>query len=158
VSVFFWNLFLALAWAALKGRVTLSNLIIGFALGYLILLLSRRVMVPSPYFGKVGQLLGFVLHFLWDLIRSNLRVAHDVLTPRHYMRPGVIAVPLDARTDLEILALANRITLTPGTVSLDVSTDRRTLYVHVMYMAEDADATRAALKQDVERRLLEVLR
>lgn len=60
-------------------------------------------------------------YFLWQLLLSNLRVAYDVITPRLYMRPGILAVPLDAEIDLEITLLANLITLTPGTLSLDVS-------------------------------------
>jgi multicomponent Na+:H+ antiporter subunit E len=75
------------------------------------------------------------------------------------MRPGIIAIPLDARTDLEITLLANLITLTPGTLSLDVSADRRVLYVHVMYIDnDDIEAVRRSIKDGFERRVLEVLR
>lgn len=155
---FLWNIFLALTWAALHASFTLADLSIGFLLGYAILRFSMRVVGRSRYFGKVGQALRFGLFFLRELFYANLRVAYDVLTTRHHMRPGVVAVPMDARTSLEILALANTIALTPGSLSLDVSADRRVLYVHVMYIDVDADATRAALKDGTERRLLEVLR
>jgi len=73
------------------------------------------------------------------------------------MRPGILAVPLDAQSDAEITLLANLLTLTPGTLSLDVSPDRRFLYVHIMYIT-DADATRRRIKDGFERRVLEVLR
>jgi len=73
------------------------------------------------------------------------------------MRPGIVAVPLDAETDAEITLLANLLTLTPGTLSLDVSADRRFLYVHMMYI-EDADVARRQIKDGYERRVLEVLR
>ncbi len=99
----------------------------------------------------------FILFFIWDLILANLRVAWDVITPRGYKRPGVIAIPLDARTDLEITLLANFITLTPGTLSLDVSADRSLLYIHAMFI-DDPDTLRREIKQGLERRLLEVLR
>jgi len=147
------NIGLALAWAALTGEFSPANLLIGFGLGYLTLLAARRALGPSSYFGKVRLAIGFALFFLWELILSNLRVAHDVLTPRHHMRPRVIAVPLDARTDAEITTLANLISLTPGTLSLDVSADRRTLYIHAMYAA-DAEAVRREIKDGLERWVL----
>jgi multicomponent Na+:H+ antiporter subunit E len=88
---------------------------------------------------------------------SNLRVLWDVLTPRHTSRPGIVGVPLAARTDLEITLVANLVSLTPGTLSLDISEDRQTLYVHVMFM-DDIEAVRGQIKDGIERRVLEVLR
>ena len=79
-----------------------------------------------------------------------------MVTPTHYMKPAVIAVPLDARTEGEIALVANLISLTPGTLSLDVSSDRRVLYLHVMYL-DDLEQTRAQIKQ-FEARVLELLR
>lgn len=80
------------------------------------------------------------------------------LAPESYLCPGVIAVPLDARTDLEITLLANLITLTPGSVSLDLSPDKRVLYVHAMYIdGGDIEAYRRSIKEGLERRVLELL-
>jgi multicomponent Na+:H+ antiporter subunit E len=74
------------------------------------------------------------------------------------MHPGVIAVPLDARTDAEITLLANLITLTPGTLSIDVSADRKVLYIHTMDLGDDPVRFRREIKEGFERRLLEVMR
>jgi multicomponent Na+:H+ antiporter subunit E len=107
----------------------------------------------------VPRVVRFALFYLGEMVLSNLRLAHDLMTPRYSMRPGVIAVPLDAETDVEITLLANLITLTPGSVSLDLSPDRRVLYVHVMYIDHgDVDGARRRIKDDLERRVLEVLR
>ncbi len=106
---------------------------------------------------RLPRLIAFILFYLWELFVSNLRIAYDVLTPRHRMRPGVVAVPLDARTDFEIFAVVNLLTMTPGTLSVDVSTDRKVLYVHVMYF-DDPKSFRREVKDGLERRLLEVLR
>lgn len=157
MNFFFLNISLALVWAALTGNFDPANLIIGFVLGYGALFVARRALEPSDYFLKVWQVLGFVVFFLWELIIANLRVAHDVLTLHHHMKPRVVGIPLDARTDAEITALAYIISLTPGTLSLDVSTDRRTLFIHAMY-APDADALRREIKQGFERRLLRLMR
>jgi multicomponent Na+:H+ antiporter subunit E len=100
---------------------------------------------------------GLFFYFLWELVVSNVRVAIEVLSPRYRMRPGVVGVRLDARTDLEITLLANLITLTPGTMSVDISEDRRVLYVHALYV-DDRDAFERSIKDGFERRVLEVLR
>lgn len=87
-----------------------------------------------------------------DNVRAPLTAMSDIC-------PGVIAIPLDARTDVEITMLANLITLTPGSVSLDLSEDKRTLYVHAMYIDDaDVDAYRRSVKEGLERRVLELLR
>jgi multicomponent Na+:H+ antiporter subunit E len=157
MNPFLWNLLLALAWVAATGIFTFSNLLVGFILGFLALFLSREVVGVPNYFAKVFQVLILVLFFIWELILANLRVAYDVVTPRHQMRPGVIAVPLEASSDIEITMLSNLITLTPGTLSLDVSDDRRVLYIHAMYI-DDPEEVRSKIKTGFERRLLEVLR
>jgi len=73
------------------------------------------------------------------------------------MRPGIVAVPLEARSDIEITLFANLLTLTPGTLSLDVSSDKKVIYVHALYV-DDAGSFRREIKEGLEKRLLEVLR
>jgi multicomponent Na+:H+ antiporter subunit E len=159
MSGFLWNVLLALAWMGLNEDYSPGTLIVGFVLGFFILFFVRRVVGGTNYLVKVRQTLRLFFFTVWELILANLRVAHDVMTPNYYMRPGIIAIPLDARTDLEITLLANLITLTPGTLSLDVSADRRVLYIHVMYIDnDDIEAVRRNIKDGFERRVLEVLR
>ena len=152
------NLLLALAWAALQGDFSLQTLLTGQILGYLILVALVRggVLSTSPYVGRVHRVVGLVAYFLWELIKANLRLALDVATPRYHMKPGIIAVPLDATQDGQILLLSMLINTTPGSVALDVSSDRKILYVHVMYM-ETPDAARDEIKRGFERRVLGVL-
>jgi len=156
---FLWNLLLALAWMGMTEDFSPQALAVGFALGLVVLFLARRVVGAPDYVIKLRQIAELIFFTIWELILANLRVAHDVLTPKFYMRPGVIAIPLDARSDAEITLLANLITLTPGTLSLDVSTDRSTLYIHIMYIdGDDLDAARRKIKDGFERRILKVLR
>jgi multicomponent Na+:H+ antiporter subunit E len=152
------NLLLALAWAAIHGEFSLRTLLTGFVLGYLILvaLIRGGVLPPSPYAGRVHRVFGLAAFFFWELIKANLRLAVDVATPRYHMKPGIIALPLDATDDAQILLLSMLINTTPGSVALDISPDRKTLYVHVMYM-DTPDAARAEIKQGFERRVLDVL-
>lgn len=157
MRMFLWNILLALIWAAMIGALTPVNLILGFVLAYFVLLLAQPVLGRSGYFSKVGQALGFLFWFAWALLLSNVRVAHDVATPGHFSRPGIVAIPLDAKTPFEITLFANLISLTPGTLSLDVSSDNKTLYIHAMYI-DDPDSLRHEIKEGLEKRLLELLR
>ena len=151
------NMLLALAWAALNGEFSLANLLTGYFLGYMILLMLVKggVFPRSPYVGKVYQAIGLAGFFVRELIWANLRLALDVATPSYQMKPGILAIPLDATRDTEILLLAMLINLTPGSVALDVSDDRKVMYVHVMYM-ESPDAARAEIKHGFERRVMQL--
>jgi multicomponent Na+:H+ antiporter subunit E len=151
------NMLLGSAWAAVTGSFTLPNLVIGFLLGFVVLLFLRRVLGIQTYAQKVVQVFNLLGFSLWSLVIANLRVAYDIVTPRHLMRPGVITIPLEAETDTEITILANLISLTPGTLSLDVSEDRKVLYIHAMYI-DDVEKARREIKEGFERRVLEVLR
>jgi multicomponent Na+:H+ antiporter subunit E len=148
---------LAILWVAVTGVATPGNLAVGVGLGYVALALAQRVPGIATTLRHVGLGIGLALYFVWELVLSNVRVAYDVLSPRPKISPGVVGVRLDARTDMEITLLANLITLTPGTMSLDVSPDRRVLYVHGMYI-DDRDAFERDIKQGFERRVLAVLR
>ncbi len=110
-----------------------------------------------PILRKILNIIGFAVFYIGELLLSNLRILHDVLTPAHRMQPGIIAIPLDAKTDLEILIFSNLLTMTPGTLSLEISPDRKVLFVHAMYV-EDADRLRDQIKTELERRVLEIMR
>jgi multicomponent Na+:H+ antiporter subunit E len=156
---FLWNILLALTWAVATGLFTVSNFAAGFVLGYLVLWFSHRGDPAARYVARVPQLARFATFYIWELIKANIRVAYDVVTPTNYMQPGVVAVPLEVDTDAEIALLANLITLTPGTLSLDLSPDHGTLYVHIMYIDDrDIERARRHIKETLERRVLEVMR
>lgn len=154
---------LTLVWAGLFGSFSAETLLSGFAVsGAAVYYVGRGRGGGGCRFGKfrlgkIPKLLGFAGYYLSELVKSNLVIAYDVVTPRHHMKPGVIAVPIRAETDLEITLLANLITMTPGTLSLDLSPDRKTLYVHAMYI-DDPDALRKEISENLERRVLEILR
>ena len=147
------NILLALAWAALQGEISLANLLVGYVVGYVILvLLSRGGALPSTLLSTTTRAVGLAGFFLWQLLVANLKVAADVLRPRTGIQPAVVAIPLDITSDGEILLLSMLINITPGSVTLDLSDDRRTLYVHVMHMSS-AEETRREIKDGFERRV-----
>jgi multicomponent Na+:H+ antiporter subunit E len=148
------NLLLALAWMALTGQFDPFNFVVGFILAYLMLRLLQRSGDPKNYFQRATLLFQFAIFYLWELFLANLRVAVTVLSPKMRIIPAVVAIPLQAESDLSISLLSNLITLTPGSLTLDISADRKVLYVHTMY-ADDIDQFRLGIK-DLERRVLEV--
>lgn len=153
---FLLNLLLAALWASVIGSFTAPDLAVGFVVGFLALRLLRMAG-SERYVAKVPQAVSFAAYFMWELVLSNVQVAWEVLTPGVRRRPGVIAVPLSTRTDAETTLLATVVTLTPGTLSLDVSDDRTTLFVHALF-AEDPDEVRDRIRDGFERRVLELLR
>ncbi len=152
-----WNLLLALAWVILSGDFSGTNLVIGLVFGYITLvLIEPQVPALKGYPGRIPRILRFIGFFIKELVQANLRVGFDILTPPWHMKPGVIAMPLEARTELEITMVANLISLTPGTLSLDVSDDRKVLYIHAMFL-DNEEELRRNLKE-MECRALELFR
>ncbi len=108
-------------------------------------------------FMQVIWLAELIFYFSWELIKASFVVAHEVLTPTHYMEAGIIAVPLDTKTDLEITIFSSLVSLTPGTLSVDVSADKSHLFVHAMYIEKgDTAALSQELKEGFERRIIRV--
>lgn len=157
MTAFTWNLALALVWSAALGSFSLANLAAGFVLGFGVMAFAGQRLGGPGYARKAWRALGFAGFFLTELALASVRVAVDVLTPRHRARPGIVAVPLDAETDAEITLFANLMSLTPGSLSLELSEDRSTLFVHVMFL-DDADGFRRSVKEGFERRVLELMR
>lgn len=151
------NLLLTFVWIALSGTFSFSNILFGFVLSFFIMWIISLRTGNRKYFKIVPKFISFVFFFLYELTKANIQVAIDVMTPRFFMKPGIVRLPLDVKSDLEITLLANLISLTPGTCSLDVSADRKVLYVHAMYI-HDKEKFIHDIKNGFERKLLAILR
>jgi multicomponent Na+:H+ antiporter subunit E len=113
----------------------------------------------KEHFRKVPKIGSLLVYFIKELVVASIKVAYDVVTPKFIMKPAVIAFPLDAESDLEITILASLISLTPGTLSLDVTDDRKILYVHAMYIRNgNLEELKQEIKNGFERRILEITR
>ncbi|WP_438749513.1 Na+/H+ antiporter subunit E [Pararhizobium sp. O133] len=148
------NLFLALVWASVSGSFSPHNLVLGFAVGALSLALVRGQLAASLPIVRPLKLLLLTGLFFRELWLSAFKVAILVMRPNMRLRPGIFAYPLALTRDFEITLLANLITLTPGTLSVDVSEDRKTLYVHALDCRDPA-AERRAISTGFERRIRE---
>ena len=156
MKAFVWNLLLGLIWVALTGSFTAANLLVGVVLGYVVLAASGPVIGAQGYARRVWHRIGFLLFYLWELLLSNLRVARDVMRPRSQARPAIVAIPVDGLNPAQITLLANLITMTPGTLSIDTSSDQSTLYIHAMFV-DDVQALRDEIEHGLTRRVRELM-
>lgn len=151
------NVVLAIVWMFVTEKFSPANLFIGFVVGYFITWGIARAGYKSGYFEKVPRSVAFVLWFLRELLVANLKMAYYTVAPLNRMKPGIIAVPLEPMTDFEISLLGNLITLTPGTLTLDVSDDRSVIYVHAVD-ASDPDGFVRSVQEGFARRVLDLTR
>lgn len=152
------NLLMALLWAALIGPFTPANLLVGFVIGYIVLWLCSAGRERPAYARRTIAGVELAAFTFYELLMANLRVARYTVSRLRTLRPAVLGVPLEPDlTDTEITLLASLITLTPGTLTLDVARDRSVMYVHFMHV-DDIDQAITAVKNGFERRIMKVTR
>lgn len=148
---------LAIGWAAATGNFTLSNLLLGAVVGGFCLYLIRGQIGGAPFWRKAVRVGSLALLFAEELIMSAVRVGLLVLRPRLKLKPMLVAFPLTATSDVEITLLANLVTLTPGTLSVDVSVDRRFLLIHAIDVG-DREALIRSIREGLEAKVMEACR
>lgn len=156
-GLFLSNLLLALVWVIATGTLTEENFIFGFLISFGILWIITIEQSNRKYFVIIPKLLSFVLFMVWEIIKSNFQTVVESLYSKSRLAPAIVAVPLTAKTDFEISTFANLLSLTPGTLVIDVADDKKVMYVHVMHL-EDKQKFVDEVKNNFERRLLEILR
>lgn len=147
-------LLLGVFWIAITGSVSPGNLLLGILVGYACIALVRGSTSPQIGRPRIGRLTVLGLVFLYEIVASAWRVAKLVLRPRIDIQPVIIGYPLSVTSDFQIMLLANMVTLTPGTLSVDVSEDRGTLYIHAIDSRDNAQ-TIADIERTFERRIRE---
>ena len=153
----FLSVVLAFFWATATGNLSLLNLLFGAAVGGIGLFIVRDRLESTKLLRKARRVVSLTLLTIRELFVSAFRVAVTVASPdmRGHLKPAFVAFPLTVTSDAEITLLANLITLTPGTLSVDVSEDRRILYVHVLDCA-DREAVIRDIAEGFEAKVAEV--
>ena len=149
------SLLLFAVWLLLNNTLAPGHLVLAAFLAIAIPLLTRGMQDPQPKFRKPWVALRYVLMVLGDIVVANFEVAILVLGPAKKLNPAFIAIPLSIEHDLPITLLSSTVSLTPGTVSAEISEDKKWLYVHVLNLT-DKDALIALIKQRYEQPLLEI--
>lgn len=151
------NVFLAFLWMFLQVSFNARTFIIGYLLGLLVLFCMRRFFTHRFYIHRVWAVTYLFFLFLIELIKANIDVLKLVLSPKLSMRPGIFAMETELKSDWEVTLLSNLITLTPGTLVIDVSDDNKTLYIHAIDISEVSEAV-DSIKNSFEKAIMEVSR
>jgi multicomponent K+:H+ antiporter subunit E len=136
------SLALLIVWLLLNNSASAGHLVLGTALAVAIPLYTRRFWPEPARVHRPGLAVGFIGLVLWDIILANWRVARLILGPRDAIQPRFVRVPLDVTGEVAVTVLTSVISLTPGTVSADLDTDRRHVLVHALSEADPDELIR----------------
>jgi multicomponent Na+:H+ antiporter subunit E len=151
---FILNLLVAFIWFFLGTEPDGSRLLVGMVVGYGMIYLFRGALPPQSYTRRVAAFFVFAFVFLRELVVSNLQLAWIVLTrPVGSLSPAIFTYSVEGLSRLEILLLSHAISLTPGTATVDVEDDFRTLRLHSID-TKDPEATARRIREVVETRIL----
>lgn len=156
-SMFLNNLLLAIIWVLATGALTEENFIFGFLISFGILYIITINREDRKYFTMLPKLLSFILFMSWEIIKSNLLTVKESLYAKSKLNPAMVKVPLTVESDFEISILATMVSVTPGTLVMDISDDKKVMYVHVMHLV-DKQGFINEVKNKFEKRLLEIMR
>ncbi len=154
VTRLFFNIILAFVWCLLQGEISLRQFMIGSLVGLLAMLFfPRSFHQERRYFRKVTLSVQLVFFFVKELLIANWTVVRQVLAPELKIQSGIVAYPLSLQNDVLITLLANMITLTPGTLSVEVAPDRQFLFIHFLDV-DDVEEEIRIIKDGFEHYLL----
>lgn len=152
----FLTVLLAVVWVMLQNEVSAGMVVFGVILGIVIPWGTSVWWPDTPTGFRMGKMISYSIMVIWDIMLANVQVAWIILTiPNSKLKPVWIVVPLQLRQPEAITVLAGTITLTPGTVSADLSDEGHYLLVHVLH-TDNPDAIRDDIINRYERRLKEI--
>ncbi|WP_181350584.1 Na+/H+ antiporter subunit E [Thalassobacillus sp. CUG 92003] len=151
------NIIIAIMWMFLSETYDFSTFFVGYLLGVGLLFMFRRFIPDAFYMRRAINVLKLILLFIRELILSNFEILKFAYKPKLDMEPGIFALPIELKSNWEITLLANLISLTPGTLSLAVSDDHSTIYVHAMDLP-DVEESINDIKEKFENAIMEVTR
>jgi multicomponent Na+:H+ antiporter subunit E len=151
------NMFLGFLWMLMTVSFEPVAFLKGYLFGLLIIFAFRRFFHSRFYLLRVVAVINLIYIFIRELILSNIAIVKTVLKPKLDMKPGIFAYPTILEKDWEITTLANLITLTPGTLVIDLSPNNKILYVHAMDIS-DAKESIESIKNTFEKAIMEVSR
>ncbi|MDP2218232.1 MAG: Na+/H+ antiporter subunit E [Methanolobus sp.] len=151
---------LGIVWCFVSGEASILNFMVGSVLGILIIWSLRKLYQPDeevPYkniLARIPKIATFFAILTIEITKASILIAKIVLWPKLDIKPGIIAVPIRATKDVSITAIANTISLTPGTITIDVSDDLTKIYVHSID-ASDPEALKVSIRDKLEKYVLE---
>lgn len=155
-----YSIALGFVWCFVHGVVNLSNFLVGAMIGPFVIKPFKDLydfkedVSYKERLKRIPKQIHYFSILIVQIVKASVVVAKIVLRPKINIKPGIIAVPIRAKTDVGITAISNTISLTPGTLTIDVSDDRSALYVHCIDI-DDAKEIRDSIKDDLEEYVLE---
>lgn len=150
------NIALGLLWMGLSGAQSLRSFLFGYLLGMLFLFLFNAQNHSARFYMKpVFAVIKLFVIFCWEILISNLNVLIYVFRPLSDLKPGIVAMDVDFKTDFELVLLANLITMTPGTMTLDIADDEKCIYIHALDCS-DPESLVQHLRDTFEKTIKEV--
>jgi len=146
---------LFVVWLLLNHTLSAGHIVLGAALGLLIPLFTRRFFPEPVYFGRVGTILRFLVMVLWDIVVASFAVARLTLGPTSKLRPRFVRIPVSLADDFALTALAGTISLTPGTVLVELAPDREHILIHALDVDDEAVLVRT-IKERYEAPIKEI--
>lgn len=151
------NLIIAVVWMFLHNDWSFPRFTVGYLVGIVCIGLLSRFWPHDFYMKRLWAVIKLLILFLKELLVSSFVVIGLIIRPKLAVRPGIFALQTELETDWEITVLSCLICLTPGTLTLDVSRDGRTLYIHAIDI-EDAELLSRQIKGSFEKAIMEVTR
>ncbi|TCT27060.1 multisubunit sodium/proton antiporter MrpE subunit [Melghiribacillus thermohalophilus] len=151
------NLIIAFMWMFLQESYTFSSFFAGYLIGIFLLFMLQRFIPDTFYMRRIWRFVRLILLFIKELILSNISIVKLVYKPNLDIQPGIFALPTDLTKNWEVTLLANLISLTPGTLSIAVSDDQSTIYIHALDIP-DVEKEIQSIKETFEKAIMEVTR
>lgn len=153
------NLFIMVLWVLLKDedRLYLSTLLSGYVVGAVIVFLMHRFFGTSYYLRRFYATLKLVVIFVSELLQSSYFVIKYIVTNRYDMKPGIFRYETVLEGEWEVSTLALLLTLTPGSVVMEVTPDEKVFYIHAMDLIASKENLIASLGK-FEKAIMEVTR
>lgn len=149
------NLAVSFMWMFLSESYTFKSFLFGYVLGALLLLVLNRFFPSRYYLKPLYKFFVLFLIFIRELILSNIDVVKLVYRRKPDIEPGIFKLPIEVKQNWEITLLANLITLTPGTLTVAISDDQSTLFIHAMHI-DTIDESIDSIKNTFEKAIMEV--
>jgi len=150
------NVLIAFVWLFLDTSYTIVDFAVGFLLGAIIIGFYAKLSGRRDfYLNRFLKFLKFLLICLYELYVAAFQVLLLVLTPKLNLKPGIIRMEVDLPTDFQLVFLASLVNLTPGTLTLEVSSDKKTLYVHALNI-NDAEEIVGSIRRNFESGIREI--
>ncbi|MFB4211908.1 Na+/H+ antiporter subunit E [Shouchella sp. JSM 1781072] len=151
------NVVLAIVWMLFQNSFTIVDFVVGYTIGFFVVLVLIRFKGYEFYFARVWSLIKLMLIFMKELAIANVSVMKTALSPKMDVAPGIVAVPTRLETETEKTMFAVMMTLTPGTLSIEFSLDSNVIFVHALD-ARNRDEIIHSVQNTFERGILEVTR